>query len=378
MGFGRVLVWGFGFVGIAAVGFLLWPSPIESRAFLAGPLPALEGPLAPNRILEACERISVGAIRRSDKLLVAPDGSVYAGGIEGHIHRLVPDGRGGYAHEVFAEMGGRPMELAFAPDGSLIVADHVGSHAAIDANGSVRRLPTLADSPEGTAGVAVGRDGTLYYGAHTDPLPSTDEQEAAFLGGLEATGASELRAFDPATGRERVLARGLYRPVGVELSADESFVAVAEFFAYRVTRHWLTGPDAGRTDRLLENLPGFPDGLASDGRGTFWISLAGYRTPAIDSMQARPFVKDQLAKLMPLLLALGAGSPTKPAGVVLAVDETGRILRSLHDPEGRVVSQVTTAEIHEGDLYLGSIVSDWIARCRLQREGEEAGSGEAG
>ena len=51
--------------------------------------------------------------------------------------------------------------------------------------------------------------------------------------------SSELRAFDPQTGEETTLVSDLLLPVGVELSANEDFVAVAEFFAYRVTRYWL-------------------------------------------------------------------------------------------------------------------------------------------
>ncbi len=363
----RRVLGGAGLVCAGALAlFLLWPSPIASRAFRAAPPPSLAGPLAPNRALETCERISEGEILHSDKLAVAADGSVYAGDASGVIFRLRPGAAGGYVLERFAEMGGRPMELAFAPGGELVVADHVGPHAAVDPDGRVRRLTTLPGLDEGTAGVAVGRDGTLYYGAHLDPLLADDEALAAFLGGLEATGTSELRAFDPETGRERVLAEGLYRPVGVELSAAEDFVAVAEFFSYRVTRHWLTGPRAGTTDRLLENLPGFPDGLASDGAGTFYVSLAAYRTPAIDWLHARPWAKDQLAKLLRALMPLGVGPPPGGPGIVLAVDETGRILRSYQDPDGLRVSQVTTAELHAGHLYLGSISGDWIARCPIE------------
>jgi len=351
-------------VVLLGAAFLLWPSPIASRPFHAGPLPSLEGPLVPNRVLERCERISAGEILHSDKLLVDPRGRVYAGDVSGWILRLTPDEAGAYTLERFAEMGGRPMELALGPGGQLIVADHEGPHATIDSAGGVRRLATLTDSPEGTAGVAVAGDGTLYYGAHTEEPLSDDEGLATLLHGLEASGQSELRAFDPQTGRERTLVGGLYRPVGVELSSDEEFVAVAEFFAYRVTRYWLKGPKAGTRDFLLDNLPGFPDGLASDGEGTFFVSLAALRDPALDWIHARPWAKNLVAKLMRLGLQ---PAPSGGAGIVLVVDEAGRILESFQDPEGRHVSQVTTAELHDGSLFLGSISGDWIARCPVDR-----------
>jgi hypothetical protein len=56
---------------------------------------------------------------------------------------------------------------------------------------------------------------------------------------------------------------GLHFANGVALAADESFVAVAETGAYRLTRLWLSSPDPGRSDMLVDNLPGFPDNPGS-------------------------------------------------------------------------------------------------------------------
>ena len=351
-------------IGLGMGTFLLWPAPIESRAFYAGPMPELVGPLAPNRKLEACRRISDGQIAHPDKLLVDRDGRVYAGDEEGRIFRLLPDGQGDYSLELYAEPGGRPMELEFDPSGNLIVANLRGSHFLIDPDGETHHLPTLEGLPLGGAGVAVARDGIIYYGANTERQGDTEQTEA-FMNMLAARPTSELRALDPSTGKVTTLVRGLYLPVGVELSAEHDFVAVAEFFAYRVTRYWLSGPKTGTSDRLIEGLPGVVDGLASDGRGTFYLTMPGYRTPALDWLQQHPWLKDQLAKLLPLLLSMGVAPDATP-GVVLALDESGRILRSYHDPDGLVVSSVTAAEYHAGDLYLSSISGDWIARCPIE------------
>lgn len=351
-------------IALSALAFLSWPSPIDTRAFNSGPMPELSGPFAPNHVLEACRIISSGEVAHADKLLVDDAGRVYAGDDRGRILRLVPGDRADYSVEVYAEPGGRPMELDFDPEGNLVVADLEGSHVLIDDGRESRRLPTLEGLPLGTAGVAVARDGIVYYGAHTERHADSDPLEA-FMSMLAAQPSSELRAFNPRTGEVRTLTDGLLLPVGVELSQNEDFVVVAEFFAYRVTRHWLTGPKAGTTDRLVENLPGMVDGLASDGSGTFYLTMPGYRTPILDWMHQRPWAKEQLAKLLPLLLGLGLGPGSMP-GVVLALDESGRTLRSYQDPEGRVVSSITGAEVHDGDLYLTSITGDWIARCPIE------------
>ena len=350
-------------LGLGVGIFLLWPSPIESQAFYSGPMPELVGPLAPNRTLEACRRISEGEILQPDKLLIDKAGRIYAGDKTGRILRLLPDGRGGYSLEVYAEPGGRPMELDFDSNGNLIVANLEGSHFLINPDRESRRLPTLEGLPLGGAGVAVARDGVIYYGANMEAHGT--EQTEAFMNMLAARPTSELRAFDPRTGEVTTLVGGLLLPVGVELSADQDYVAVAEFFAYRVTRYWLAGPKVGTSDRLIENLPGLVDGLASDGHGTFYLTMPAYRNPALDWLHQHPWVKDQLAKILPLLLRIGL-VPSATPGLVLALDESGRILRSYQDPDGSVVSSVTAAEYHSGDLYLSSISGDWIARCPVE------------
>ncbi|MGI9431317.1 MAG: hypothetical protein ACR2PQ_03840 [Myxococcota bacterium] len=356
----RVAGWALAvLLGLASL-LLVWPAPIDSHAFVPGPL---DPPFEPNTVLaDGCERISEGEIAHPDKLLVDDAGKVFAGDDEGRIHVLTPDASGTYTRAGFAEPGGYPFELVSDRRGGLIGADHDGSHFRVDAAGRVERFDTLVGHDHGTAGVAVSRAGILYYGAHPEGLLAGDS--TGFMEMLAAHQASELRSFDPATRVETTLATGLFRPVGVELSRDEDFVIVAEFFAYRVTRHWLAGPRAGTTERFLDRLPGFVDGIGSDGRGTFYISMPAYSPPYLASLHARPFWKEQLAKVLPTLLRIGAG-PQLGAGIVLAVDESGRILRTFQDPQGEIVTTITTAEVHDGHLYLGSITSDWIARCPI-------------
>jgi ribose transport system permease protein len=47
------------------------------------------------------------------------------------------------------------------------------------------------------------------------------------------------------------------------------------------------------------------------------------------------------------------------------VDEDGRVLRSLHDPGGRRVPQITTAREHDGFLYLGTLDGSWVGKLAL-------------
>ena len=67
--------------------------------------------------------------------------------------------------------------------------------------------------------------------------------------------AGRLLKYDPRTRRTTVLMEGINYANGVALSADESWVAVAETNTARVLRHWLRGPRAGESDVLVERLP---------------------------------------------------------------------------------------------------------------------------
>jgi len=54
-----------------------------------------------------------------------------------------------------------------------------------------------------------------------------------------------------------------------------------------------------------------------------------------------------------------------PCGLVLALDERGTITRSLHDPTGIHLMEVTSIREHGGFLYLGSLHNDRIGKFRL-------------
>lgn len=53
----------------------------------------------------------------------------------------------------------------------------------------------------------------------------------------------------------------------------EDFVLVNETYRYRIVRYWLKGPKAGTHEVFIDNLPGFPDNISSNRKGTFWLAL---------------------------------------------------------------------------------------------------------
>ena len=130
--------------------------------------------------------------------------------------------------------------------------------------------------------VAAAADGTIYFSVSSRRYGLED-----WMGDiLEHTGTGQLLRLRPG-GEPEVLLDGLQFANGVALAEDESFVVVAENGAYRLCRLRLTGPQAGRYDRLVSDLPGFPDNISRGRDGVFWVALAGPRERGIEVLHLR-------------------------------------------------------------------------------------------
>jgi len=343
---------------VAVIGLLLVVSPIDPVAFHSATEPELSGPLAPNYRLRDAELLGKGRLQGGEDVDVDADGWIYCGVENGTVLRL-RQVNGREEIEVFASSGGRPLGLDFDTAGMLWVADSKQGLLSIDPNGKVNvRSATAGGVPIYFADdVAVAGNGMVYFSDASTRFGPDELQRDA----LEARPHGRLLEYDPASGVTRVLLDDLYFANGVAVSPDNRYVLVAETFRYRIRRYWLAGPDAGHDDIFSDNLPGFPDGVSSNGQDTFWIAFYGLRDERLDRyVHPRPWLK-RLVAVLPRTWLGGAG----PYGLVIAADHAGRLSLSLHDPGGTRLSNITSAEEHEGTLYLGTVVGDGIGRYTL-------------
>jgi len=336
-------------------------APIDPDAYSPPEPPELTGSLEPNALLREAELIGVDLPGPED-VAVDGQGRIYCGLEDGTVRRFNPAGGAG-RFEIFATTeGGRPLGLDFDADGVLWVADTRLGLLSIDPNGTVAvRSNEAGGVSAGYANdVDVARGGRVYF---SNPTTRFGDSEI-LLDALEARPHGRLLEHDPGTDVTRVLLDGLYYANGVAVSPDDDYVLVAETFRYRIRRLWLKGPRAGRDEILIDNLPGFPDGVASDGHGTFWVALYALRNPALDRLvHPRPWLKRLVARLPKSMQGRA-----EPYGLILAIDGDGRVLRSLHDPGGERISHVTSVEPVDGALYLGTVKEASIGRV-LDREG---------
>lgn len=346
------------FAGSALAIAIVLPSPIDPAPIAPEPLAPLAGALAPNERLATVERLPLGQARGAEDIAVDPEGRLYAGVEDGRILRLTVLADGAVRPETFARTTGRPLGLRFAPDGTLLVAVAGRGLLAIDPDGEARELATSAGgAPIRVANhLDVARDGTVYF---TDSSARHDLEDHR-LDLMEARPSGRLLAFDPGTGEARVLDSGLFFPNGVTLTAGEDALLVAETGRSRILRYPLENGRLSPPEPLLVGLPGYPDNLARDERGVFWLALFTTRNRLLDAIHPHAWLKGRIAALPRFL-------QPEPAryGCVLSFDESGRVIESLQDPGGRWTPNLTAARPSSGVLYLGNLDASWIGRLVL-------------
>ncbi len=338
----------------AALYLALTPSPIAPLPWEAPEAPPMTAVLEPNDTLMKAELLARGQIHGPEDTAVDAQGRVYAGLHDGRVVRVQADD----SVETFADTGGRPLGMDFDAAGNLILADAYKGLLRIDPQGRIEVLTTEADGlPFAfTDDLDIASDGIIYF----SDASSRFQQPDYLLDLLEARPHGRLLSYDPGTGETRVLLDDLYFANGVALSANEDFVLVNETYRYRITRYWLKGERAGQHEVFIDNLPGLPDNLQGDRKGTFWVALPTPRKADADFLHRHPWLKAQLAKLPRALWPKAI-----PYGFAIALDENGKIVRSLHDTSGTHLRMVTSVKPVGDYLYFGSLDNDRIGKLPL-------------
>lgn len=250
-----------------------------------------------------------------------------------------------------------------------MVADARRGLLRVEGPGSVRTLAGPSRVAHGWAnGVEVARDGTIYF-TNPSTVVASDQRRLSLMAGRPD---GRLLAHDPGTGATWTVLDSLDHPNGVAVDSTGTYVLVAETGRYRVRRHRLSGPGAGRTETLVSNLPGFPDGVALDG-GDAWIALVAPRSRVLDAVRPHPFLA---AVLMRVARAWPAATPGR--GLVVRVDGRGRVRDRLHDPSGEHYGSISNVVPHGPHLYLGSVEEEAVARLPRPDVGSARGAADEG
>ena len=222
---------------------------------------------------------------------------------------------------VIVDTGGRPLGMAWHPDGSLIVCDAQRGLLAHRPDG---RLDVLATGYRAVlftfcSNVAVTADGTIYF-SHS----STKYNLANWTGDiLEHRPTGRLFRYTT-DGALELLLDGLGFANGIALALDESFIVVAETIGYDLVKLELTGERQGAVSRFGDPMPGMPDNISADEDGNIWVSIVAPRIGIVDFLLPRnPVWRKALWAVPERLLQSAQGTP---ATGVRVLDQNGAIV----------------------------------------------------
>jgi sugar lactone lactonase YvrE len=344
---------------------LFWPVPIEPEAWTAPPNPGYTGPFAVNDRLAGIEKLPLGGAHGPEDIAIDRRGWIYAATHEGFIIRLKNDSS---PPEKWADTGGRPLGIDFDTEGNLIVADAFRGLLSVSPEGEVAELATVAD------GIPIlyaddvdnAADGKIYFSDASTKFGAEQNGgtlAASYLDLIEHGGHGRLLVYDPETGTANTLFGGLNFANGVAVSPDQSYVLVNETGNYRVLRYWLTGPKKWTVEPMIEELPSFPDNISTGMNGLFWVALVSPRNPLLDQLAGKPFIRKIVQripeKLRPKAVAYGH---------IIAINEKGEVVHDLQDPAAPCPINTGVTET-EDYLYIGSLVTDFIARLPKSKAG---------
>ncbi|MGD0276386.1 MAG: SMP-30/gluconolactonase/LRE family protein [Syntrophales bacterium] len=335
----------------------IWPVPIKPVSWSAPMPPGYVGPHAVNTKLANLKMISIGKEEGPEHIAIGKDGKIYTTVASGNILLMNPDGSG---QEVFVNTGGRVLGFDFDKSGNLIAADALRGLLSIS---PTKEITLLTDNVNGEPiryadAVVVAKSGKIYLSDASTRFAPKDwggTFEASILDIIEQTSTGRILEYDPVKKITRVVAKGFSFANGVALSQDEKAIFVSETGKYRV---WKISVDAKDLDIstphdqakvLFDNLPGYPDNLMRGLDGKIWLGLAKPRSPIVDKMATKPFLRQLILRLPRSMWPV-----PKAYGHVFAFTEDGKVVADLQDPSGAYPETTGVTEIADR-LYIQSL-----------------------
>jgi ribose transport system permease protein len=310
--------------------------------------------------------IGLGQVDGPEDVILDSSDNLYCSVRQGEIIRfLAPD----YAkREVYAHVGGRPLGMAFDENRGLVLCIAGmglyrvdGSRTAEKLTAETNRSPfsIIDDSrirmPDD---LDIATDGKIYFSEATIRYGF----EEWVVDALEGRGNGRIIRYDPATGATRTVVRNLLFANGMCMAHDGRSILFAETWGCTINRYWLEGPQKGRTEVVIPNLPGYPDNINRGSRGTYWAALSGVRTPSFDLALTMPAFRRRMARRVASDEWL---FPNTDAGCVFRFGEDGLVAESMWDADSDNHPSVTSMREHRGYLYLGGVTNNRLGRIKL-------------
>ncbi len=346
-------------VSVVMAYLLFAPTTIEPVSWTPPVAPSLQdGEFKENALLANLERVGKDLELTGPEAVIADaEHRILTGLDDGRVVRLSVDGK---TLETLANTGGRPLGLAWHPDGRLIIADGIKGLLALNVhNGDLQVLTTESDGvPLGfTDDVDVSADGQYAYFSDASMRWHYGEDSQAVM---EHRGDGRLLVYDFHNSETKALLNGLEFANGVALGPNEDYVLVTETGSYRISRLWLKGDKAGQQDTFRDNLPGLPDNITFNGKDRFWLAIFTPRNVFLDVFADKPFMRKVLIRALRFVPKI-----VEHRAMALGLDLNGRVVANLQDSSSGNYSPITCVREIGNSLYFGSLTENSLAKLPL-------------
>jgi len=327
--------------------------------------PELTGVLAENELLSTTTWIDLDGWYGPEDIAVDKQGNLYCGAhvsksdfSDGRILKIDTVGN----VSVFCNTGEWAAGLHFDADENLIACVPNKGLARINQKGEMTILATEDENGKKFLvpnDVDIASDGMIYFSNTSSDVQFSRKKARKVIFEVRPDGG--LYRYDPNTGKVETLIDGAYFANGVAVSKNDDFVLMVELTKYRIVRYWLKGEKKGQTEVFIDNLPGLPNGIARRDDGSFWLGFTTRRDDLLDKFQPKPGMK-KLIYAIPIWL-----QPKQESfGMIMNISEEGEILKTYYDTSGKIVSEASSVEEHNGFLYLGGDLTDHIGKFPLE------------
>ena len=210
-------------------------------------------------------------------------------------------------------------------------------------------------------------DGKVYFSDASDAsvhyVPSTNSYttlEASIFEGMRGSPSGRVLLYDPASRSASTILEGVWFANGLTLHPTLPYLLACETFAARVLKIPLDGSPASVFAEGV--FPGYVDGLtfSEDGERVY-VAVPSPAPGAVKLLSKlgpkwlNAALRSVILKLPPLV------KPVTYACFVVLDVETGDVLKTYVDEGGEAQDFVTSVAVKDGEVYLGSLKTDWVA-----------------
>jgi sugar lactone lactonase YvrE len=334
---------------------LAWTPPIK---------PELKGKIAENELLNTAEWIDLHGWYGPEDIAFDAHGNLYCGAhisktdfSDGRLLKIDTSGNVSVFCNTDDWVTGLHFDtkqnlIACVPNKGLVSINKEGEMTILadkDENGNKFLIPNDVD---------IASDGTIFFSNTSSKYQFNLKNARRIL--LEVKPDGGLYSYNPKTKEIKTLIDSSFFGNGVAVSKNDDFVLMVDLTKYRIIRYWLKGDKQGKTDIFIDNLPGLPNGIARRKDGSFWLGYTTRRDDLLDKMQPKPGMK-KIIFAIPLWMQ----PKQEPFGMIMHLSKDGEILKTYYDTSGKIVSEASSVEEHNGYLYLGGDLTDHIVKYKL-------------